>query len=102
MNKEKSVIKPIDICKTAASMVVAVGVGLIVGNAIKATTPVNLGLIHKICIKAGSFALTTIAGNAVGKAIDKEIDNIVASVKTAIKTDVDITIEERNEQNEEN
>ena len=78
-------MKKLDILKVAASLIVSVGVGAIVGNAVKSTTPVDVRKITKFCIGAGSAVLSAIAGDAASKYTEEKIDKAVDIVKSAIK-----------------
>lgn len=75
----------VDIFKQVSSIVVSIGVGAIVGNAIKATTPAQINTIKKVCIGIGSFVLTSMVSDAVTKYSEAKIDNGVANIKKAVK-----------------
>lgn len=80
-------MKKLEMIKAAGEIVVSVGVGLIVGNAIKSTTPNNMGLIKKICIGVGSFILTSMVGDCATKYAEQKFDEAVDQVKEMIKTE---------------
>ena len=80
-------MKRLEILKTGASLIVSVGVGAIVGNVIKTTTPADTKKILKICIDAGGLVLTGLAGDMAGKYTDKTIDDVVDAVKDVVKED---------------
>lgn len=47
----------LNVVKTTAGIVVSIGVGAIIGHAIKATTPADLKTINKIVVSIGTVAL---------------------------------------------
>ena len=82
-------MKKLELLKQGASLVVSVGVGAIVGNAIKGTTPASVGKVMKICIAAGSMVLTGIAADMAGKYTEAKIDEGVEMVKGIIEDEPD-------------
>lgn len=71
--------------KTGLSLVVSVGVGNIVGNAIKHTTPSDLTLLTRLCVGVGTIVLTAvasdIASNYTETKFDKTVDAFVSLTK---------------------
>lgn len=49
--------------KLGVGIVVTVGAGAIVGNAVRFTTPSGLGVLKRACIGLGSFVLGSVAGD---------------------------------------
>jgi hypothetical protein len=72
--------------KGAVGLVITVGVGAIVGNAIKATTPSNVKIITKICIGVSSLILSSMIGDFVSDYTEKQIDKGIEFVKGVEKT----------------
>lgn len=72
---------PLNIFKGAVSLVVATGVGTIVGNVIKATTPLDQKLINRISVGVGGYFLTTTVGDIVADRLNTQIDNTITKVK---------------------
>lgn len=72
---------PLNIFKGAVSLVVATGVGTIVGNVIKATTPLDQKLINRISVGVGGYFLTTTVGDIVADRLNAQIDNTITKVK---------------------
>jgi hypothetical protein len=71
----------VEMVKTAVGVAVSLGVGAIVENAIKATTPKRIGMITKICTVIGAFVLSGIAGDKAVKYTDEKIDTAVSTLK---------------------
>jgi hypothetical protein len=67
--------------KGALSLAVSTGVGAIVNNAVKHTTPDNVKTLKKICITIGTFALSGMVSDAVCEYTDKKIDETAIQVK---------------------
>ena len=45
--------------KAVGNIIVSIGVGGIVGNVIKSTTPANMNIVKKICVGVGSMVLSS-------------------------------------------
>jgi len=90
-------MKKLELLKTGASLVVSVGVGAIVGNVVKCTTPDDVKKVTKVCIGVGSLVLTSIAGDMAAKYTEEKIDAAVNAVKGLIEeeiSDEQVSVEE--------
>lgn len=67
----------IETVKTVGQIVISVGVGAIVGNVIKSTTPSQIGLIKKVCIGIGSMVLSNMICDKASEYSNEKIDCIV-------------------------
>lgn len=88
------------IFKAISSMVVSFGVGTIIENIVKQTTPDNIGKIKKIGIYIGSLALSGMISDKVGKYVEENIQDIVNSVnkiKENISNNKELIISETKE-----
>lgn len=78
-----------ELAKSVATLVASAGVGAIVTNAVKATTPDNLKIATKISIVIGTFvashAVGDVASSYCGKQID-ELNNAVGKARKFIKS----------------
>ena len=74
----------IDMIKKVGAVVVSVGVGAIVGNAIKSTTPSSVNVITKICIGVGAFVLTGMASDGAVKYAEGKFDDTINQIKEMI------------------
>lgn len=72
--------------KLAADLVVSAGVGTIVGNAIKATTPAHVTKGNKIMISIGGVVLSSMVGGKASEYAIEQIDLTVEQVKAIKKT----------------
>ena len=67
--------------KAIGEVVISIGVGTIIGNVIKATTPTNIGIAKKICIGVGALALESMFANAVSTYVEKALGGVFAEVE---------------------
>lgn len=77
-----------NLIKTAASLVIGVGVSAVATNVIKATTPQTVSKIMKVCIGAGTLFISGVASAAASDNFDKKMDNvknIIDKVKQTLK-----------------
>lgn len=72
----------LEILKTAVGLVVSVGVGTVVGNAIKATTPLNQNLLNRSLVKVGAFFVGGVLSEAAFTSVEKTIDNVAEKVQS--------------------
>lgn len=69
--------------KAGVGLVTSFGVGAIIGNAIKATTPATLKPVSKALIFVGSFAITSAVGDLAANYVEKQIQDVVDGVAAA-------------------
>lgn len=79
-------MKKLELIKTGVGIIVSVGVGGIVSNAIKSTTPDTAGTIKKVCIGIGSFVISSMLTDEATKYTDKKIDETVNQIKETIES----------------
>ena len=77
-------MKKIDMIKKIGTLVVSVGVGAIVGNAIKATTPSSINTINRVCIGIGAFVLTGMVSGMAAKYTEEQINETVNEIKKMV------------------
>lgn len=78
----------IGIVKPAATLVASIGVGAVIGNVIKATTPTSVTLVQKVAVGVGSFVLVNVLGDMAARALDASIDRVadgVHEIRNAVK-----------------
>lgn len=69
------------IAKTAATFIASTGVGAIVGNAIKASTPGDVNKFQKFTITAGSIVLSSMIAGQASKYTGEQIEETVTQLK---------------------
>ena len=72
----------LSIAKSATELVVSMGVGTIIGNAVRATSPANMNLLNRVFVGAGSYALGSIAGSMASK---HTVDQIEQTIEQTIE-----------------
>lgn len=77
----KKYIEPL---KTGVSVVVSFGVGTIIGNLVKSTTPVDIGKVMKGCIAFSSWVLSGIGADMASKYTEDKIDEIVETMDDVV------------------
>lgn len=74
-------MNPITISKSVVDAVVGIGVGAVVGNAIKMSTPADVKLPTKICITVGGFVLSGLVAHHASKHATEQIDITLEQIK---------------------
>jgi hypothetical protein len=92
------VIRKIEMVKLVGGLIVSAGVGMIIDNAIKATTPVRTGTIRKICMALGALVISSMVGDKAVEYTEEKIDSAVAGFKKMIDEDKDEKQEEKQEE----
>lgn len=77
MDKTKTVV---NVVKVVGGVVISIGVGAIVANLIRATTPEDVKKITKVCIGVGSFFVAGMTAAAASKRFDNSLDTIISMV----------------------
>jgi len=72
-----------DILKSAATLIASVGVGAVVTNAVKATTPDDMKMINKIFVMVGTTVVSHAVADLASKYTSGQIDEIDKAAKTA-------------------
>lgn len=80
--------------KQIFGLVVTAGVGAIVGNIIKHTSPPDMNLIKRACIGVGSLVLTGMVSDKAAEYANGEIDEVVSEIKKMVEQSEDCTDEE--------
>jgi hypothetical protein len=73
-------MKKLEMVKTVGGIVVSIGVGTIIANAIKATTPRSIRGINKLLIWAGGLALGGMISDLAGDYAEKQIQSTVENI----------------------
>lgn len=71
------------ITTTVIKLVTSSSTGLIIGNAIKATTPASIKLPAKIAISIGSLVLSALVGDLAAKKVEEQIDDLTKGFSSA-------------------
>lgn len=80
----------IDALKAASKLVVSIGVGAIVSNAVTFTTPVlAMGLLKRAAVGVGSFVLSCMVSEKACDYTDEKIDAAVVELQKMSEEDLD-------------
>lgn len=79
-------MNPLTVVRHVVGIVSSAGVGSIVGNAIKATTPDELSKIQKITIATGSIALSGAAGMHAANYVERQFDEGIKTFRMMAET----------------
>lgn len=71
--------------KQVLSAATAVGVGTVVGNVVRHVTPVDIGLLKKVCVLVGSAVIGFMAEDKTTAYVDEKIDEVVEMVEKKIE-----------------
>lgn len=83
------------ITKGVATAATSIGIGSVVGNAVKATTPFAATRLTKTIVGVGGLALTALVSEAASRQTEAKIDEAVQAFDVKDKkVDVDVTVEE--------
>lgn len=74
-------MNPLSLIKSVSEIVVSIGVGAVVGNAIKASTPSTVTTLQKVMIGVGGFVLSGMVGDMATKYTSDSIDGTVDKIK---------------------
>lgn len=81
-------MKKMEMVKSVGQIVISVGVGAIVGNAVKSTTPADIGTIKKFCVGVGTFVLSNMVCEKATEYGDGMFDKFTRSfVKEVIEVE---------------
>lgn len=77
----------ISILKPVASIIVSVGAGAVVGNAIKASTPETAKTASKVLICIGGVVLSSMVGDMAAQYTSDQIEDVAEQLETLNKID---------------
>jgi len=69
-------MKKLDMVKGAVELVIAVGAGILTGNAINLVKPSNLRIVKKIAVGVGGWAISDMVVTKVTDHFDSEWDKV--------------------------
>lgn len=93
-------MNPIALIKIASEVVVSLGVGTIVGNVVRATTPENVKGVKKVGILVGSMVLGAMASKKAVEFVNEQIDEVAENVENAKKAAKGELTESKSDENE--
>lgn len=82
-------INILGVVKGVAELAVSAGVGVVVGNLVRATTPYDTSKVQKVMVGIGSYAVGGVLGDLSAKYISGQIDEYAARVQEIFHPEVD-------------
>lgn len=82
-------INILGVVKGVAELAVSAGVGVVVGNLVRATTPEDLSRVQKIMVGVGGYAIGGVLGDLSAKHVSGQIDEYATRVREIINPPVD-------------
>lgn len=70
----------LEMIKGAAGLVVSAGVGMIVGHAVKSTSPASMNFLKKVCVGVGTLVLSDMVATKATEHTEEKIDEAVESL----------------------
>ena len=67
----------LNVVKSVVELAVGAGSGVVVGHAIRATTPADLTKFGKVLVGIGSFAIGGVVGEVASRHVNTQIDKVV-------------------------
>lgn len=80
--------------KSVTGLATSLGAGAVVGNAIKASTPLSLNRVQKVFVTIGAVTLSSVAGDLAANYIENQIQEVVDGFRAGKKVRVDVIVEE--------
>lgn len=74
-------MKKLELLKSAVTLVASFGVGAVVTHAVKATTPVDLKILNRVAVTAGTMAVSYVASDHASKYFGNYIDELTEMIK---------------------
>ena len=82
------------IFKGVAGFAASIGVGTVVGNLVRATTPDTIGRISLVSTKIGTYVIGAAVGSLVATSVEKQLDDLAAVVNEAKKQFADAKVQD--------
>lgn len=73
----KTKMKKVEVLKAGVGFIVGIGVGSIMGNAIKMVRPQDVGKFKDLCIGIGALALSSMVSDNVVDYVNEQIDTFI-------------------------
>ena len=78
-------MKKLDMVQGSLELLVSIGVGMIAGNAVNLVKPQNLGILKKVVVGIGGWAISSMAADKVTEYFDDEWTKTVEQIKDWFK-----------------
>lgn len=74
----------LEMVKAGAGIVVSIGVGVVVGNVVKLSSPAGRNVLKNICVGAAGLVLSDMISDKACIHVETKIDAVADQLKTAV------------------
>lgn len=74
----------LEMVKAGAQIVVSIGVGIVVGNVVKVSSPAGRNVLKNICVGAAGLVLSDMVSDKACSHVETKIDDVVNQLKEAV------------------
>ena len=74
----------LEMVKAGAQIVVSIGVGVVVGNVVKLSSPAGRNVLKNICVGAAGLVLSDMISDQACTHVETKIDAVAEQLKTAV------------------
>lgn len=74
----------LEMVKAGAQIVVSIGVGIVVGNVVKASSPAGRNVLKNICVGAAGLVLSDMVSDKACSHVETKIDAVADQLKEAV------------------
>lgn len=74
----------LEMIKAGAQIVTSIGVGIIVGNAVKMSSPAGRNILKNVCVGVGGMVLSDMVSSKACEHVETKIDAVAEQLKTAV------------------
>lgn len=74
----------LEMVKEGAQIVVSIGVGVVVGNIVKISSPAGRNVLKNICVGAAGLVLSDMISNQACNHVETKIDAVADQLKEAV------------------
>lgn len=74
----------LEMVKAGAQIVVSIGVGIVVGNVVKVSSPAGRNVLKNICVGAAGLVLSDMVSDKACNHVETKIDDVANQLKEAV------------------
>ena len=75
----------LEMVKAGAQIVVSIGVGVVVGNVVKLSSPAGRNVLKNICVGAAGLVLSDMISDQACSHVETNIDDVANQLKEAVR-----------------
>lgn len=74
----------LEMVKAGAQIVVSIGVGIVVGNVVKVSSPAGRNVLKNICVGVAGLVLSDMVSDKACSHVETKIDDVANQLKEAV------------------